>query len=206
MQHLAELADAALPVHEGAGTVGDRRDREHDIGGTGHLGGTHLQRYDEAGRLDGRACESRVVEVGRVDATDDQSAELAGRRSSDDGVAVAADGLGEVLDTPGGGQVDPGGSVGDRTATGQQVGQRTRFHGSAVTRATRHPGDPCTGGAGQSGHGGESAGRGRGALTHEQQGVLVERDVVVMGEGVERGSLLARTGRDQRAGHLVQAA
>ena len=80
----------ALPGDEGAGLVGHRRDREHDVGGPGHVGLALLERDHEAGGLERRTERRGVGRVVGVDAADDQAAELAGRDRGDDRVGVAA--------------------------------------------------------------------------------------------------------------------
>ena len=146
VQHLAELTDPALPVHERAGLVGrpappgTRRRRRGSPRRRAPRGDTTKPAASTALRA-----RRRVVQVGGVHATDDQAAELAGGGRGDDGVAVPAGGLGQVLDAPCGGQVDPRGGVGDRTATGQQGRQRAGLDGAPVTRAARDPRDAGTG-------------------------------------------------------------
>ena len=203
MQHLAELADAALPVHEGPGTVGHRRHREDHVGGAGHLGLAHLEGHDEAGLLDGLTRERGVGEVGGVDATHDQATQLACGSSSHDGVAVATDCVGQVVDAPRGGEVDPGTRVGDRAAAREQCGQRTGLDGATVTGTARDPGDPGAGRHRELGDGGESTGNGSHPFADQDQRIAVEGDAGVMCQCLDRGRLVAGSGRDQGAGHLV---
>ena len=87
----------------------------------------------------------RVAGVVGVDAADDQATELARDQRGDDRVGVAAGGLGQVVDAPVGGGVDPGGGVGDRAAAGQQVGQAAGLDRTAVAGAARDPGQPGAG-------------------------------------------------------------
>ena len=87
-------------------------------------------------RTEGRGV-GRVV---GVDAAHDQAVNLAGVDGGDDLVGVAAGRLGQAVDAPRGGGVDPGGSIGDRTAAGQQVGQAPGLDRTPVAGASRHPG------------------------------------------------------------------
>ena len=144
-KHRLERARAALPVHERAGLVGDRRDREHHVGGAGHVGLAQLEGDHEARGVERGAGRGRVGGVVGVDAADDQAAELAGGQGRDDRVGVAAGGLGQRVDAPGGGGVDARGGVGDRAAAGQQVGQAAGLDRAAVAGAARHPGQPGAG-------------------------------------------------------------
>ena len=56
----------------------DRRDREDDVGGAGHVGLAELERDHERRGRDRGAGRGRVAGVVGVDATDDQATELAG--------------------------------------------------------------------------------------------------------------------------------
>ena len=69
------------------------RDRQHDVGDGGDRRGADLERDDERA-LEGRGGVGEP-EVGRVDAADDERAELAGRRCRDDAAGVTARGVGQ---------------------------------------------------------------------------------------------------------------
>ena len=75
-----ERPAAALPVHERSGLLGDGGDREHHVGAVGDRAGPQLQADDERRRLERAQRRGRIGQVGRVDAGDDQRAELAAPR------------------------------------------------------------------------------------------------------------------------------
>ena len=144
VEHRVEGSRATLPGHEHAGLVAHRGDREHDVGGAGHLGLAQVEGDHERGGLDRGAGGSGIGRVVGVDAADDQAAELTVDQRGHDRVGVAADGLGQGVDAPGGGGVDAGGGVGDRAAAGQQVGQAAgldapRSPARRGTQASRAP-------------------------------------------------------------------
>ena len=58
----------ALPVEEGAGLLGDRGDRQDDVGVLGDLAGPQLQRHHEADRVQRLTRARRVGQVGDLDA------------------------------------------------------------------------------------------------------------------------------------------
>ena len=89
----------------------------------------------------------RVGQVGELDAADQQRAQFAAGRRGEDARGVAARrASGSVGDVPRRGDLLAGGRVGDRTAAGQQVGQRAGLQRAAVAGASRHPAQPGAGG------------------------------------------------------------
>ena len=132
------------------------------------------------------------AEVGGVDATDDERAELAGRRCRDDAGRVAARGVVEGLHTPGGGDLGACRGIRERAATGQQGGQRTGLERTALTGPAGHPGEAGAGGLGEGGRGAQRTGDRREALADEHHGVVAQA--------------LARGGDDVGAGTLTEGA
>ena len=118
----------ALPVDERAGLVGDRARPGRPRRRPGSRRSRAARGRPRTGGGDGRAGGRGVGGVVGVDATDDQAAELAGGEGGDDRVGVAALGLGQAVDAPGGGDVDAGGRrrrPGGRRAAGS-AGSRSR--------------------------------------------------------------------------------
>ena len=207
-----EGADPALPVDEGAGLLGVRRDRQHDVGDRGDRRGADLERHDErAGEGLGGTGDA---EVERVDPADDERVELTGCRRGDDAGRVAARGVGEGLHAPGGRHLGACRGIRERAATGQQGGQRTGLERTALTGAAGHPGEPGAGGLGEGDRGAQRTGDRREALADEHDGVVAQAlarggDDVGAGplaEGAQHLGLGAGGGRDERAAHLGQAA
>ena len=85
-----EQAGPALPVEEGAGLLGDGRDREHHVRVRGDLGGPQLQTDHEPARFERLAGARRVRQVAGSTPRDEQGAQLAGGRGLEDLAGVAA--------------------------------------------------------------------------------------------------------------------
>ncbi len=159
---------------------------------------------DAAASASRKACGSAVSSGSTPPTTRPPSSPLIGR--GHDRVGVAAGLLGQAVDAPGGGDVDPGPGVGQRAAAGQQLGQAAGLDGTAVAGPARHPGQPGAGLRGQRDRGGVGAGRGREPLAEQDHRGAVDAVVALGAERLERGGLLARDDRDQLAVHLAQAA
>ena len=181
------------------GLVDDRGHREDDVGRAGHVGLAQLERDHERRGVERGAERRRVRGVVGVDAADDEPAELTGVDRGDDLVGVAARRLGQRLEAPGGGHVDPGLGVGDRAAAGQQVREAAGLDRAAVARTPRDPGQPGAGARREPGRGRQRARRGRQPLADHDHRGRVERVVAGQAERVEGRGLVAGCGRDQGA-------
>ena len=103
---------------------------------SGDLARPHLEADHEAGRVERRERRRRVGQVVRVDAADDERAEVGPRRPRRGSPAVSRPGrTGSAGDVPDGRDVDAGGGVGDRAAAGQQA--------RAARRPRRAPRSPA---------------------------------------------------------------
>ncbi len=196
-EHLLERARSPLPGHEHAGLVGDRGHREDHVGAAGHFGLAQLQSNHERRRRDGRPSGGRVGGVVRVDTADHQAAEVTGDQGGDDRVAVAARGLGQVVDAPGGGGIDARRGLGHGTATGQQGRQAAGLDRTAVTRPAGHPSQPGSGLLRQRRRGRQGTWHGRQPLADQDHGGLVDAVVGVSEQSVQRCRLGAGSGRHQ---------
>ena len=199
-----EQARPALPGHEHARLVDRRGDREDDVGRARHVGLPQLESDHERRGLE-RGAESRGVSgVVGVDAADDEATERTGVDRGDDLVGVPAGRLGQGLEAPGRGHVDPGPGVPDWAAAGQQVREAAGLDRAAVTRPSRHPSQPGAGARRQPERRGQRARRRRQPLADHDHRGRVERVVTRHAERVERRGLVAWRCRDERAAHLAE--
>ena len=165
----------------------------------GHVGLALLEADHERRGLEGGAGGGRVGGVVGVHAADDDATEAAVGERGDDRVAVAAGGLGQVVDAPRGGGVDAGRGVAGGTTAGQQGRQAAGLDRAAVTGPAGHPGEPGAGGAGELDGGRQGAVVLGQPLADEDDAAGVEGGGAVVGQRAQRLGL-ARRGRSGPAG------
>ena len=198
-----ERADPALPVHEAPFPLVHQRHREDHIGALGDQRGTRLQADHEIDGFQPFQHESRIAEIVRVDPGHHQRGQFAVGRGDQHLVAVATLQAGQRVDAPGGLGVDPRGGIGQRTPTGQQIGQAPGLDRAPITRAPRNPGQPGTGPLGEPNARAQRAGQAGCPLADHDDRVRIERDP--RAQRVERGGLRAGHRRQQLGADLAGA-
>ena len=174
-QNLLERPDPALPVHEHAGLLGHRGDREDDVRGASHGAGAQLEADHEAGGGEARpgaaAGSGRSTRSTPPTTSASMSPVAAG---CEDAVGVAAGAQRHLGRDPSGREVHARGGVVERTAARQQVGQAAGLQCAAVPGTAGHPGEPGAGCAARLSAADSAPGTSR-AAPHEDHAAAVER-------------------------------
>ena len=144
---------------------------QHDVGAVGHLGVPDLERDEERDR--GRAPRGRWpgragprARGRRRRAPPSSPARAAARISRGRAARLGR----QVLDAPGGGEVDARRGVRDRATARQQRRQQAGLDGGPLAHAARDPGEPGAGALREPHGGGEAAGHAGQALADEHEG------------------------------------